>query len=200
MRKFDAGSYRTMPWKNGGGVTTELAVHPHGAGLDDFAWRISSARVTASGPFSHFGGVDRSLAVLDGGGLCLRIDGTRAETLTAGSAPFVFRGEQRIEAELPGGPIADFNVMTRRALWTHTLEQMRLNGSAPLAQQADLLFIYCASGTRVICSSANGASVALDCGDAVLIEHADNPQLRLAAPAARLYLVHLTRQDAKNAR
>jgi environmental stress-induced protein Ves len=31
------------PWKNGGGVTREIAVHPQGAGFDDFVWRLSMA-------------------------------------------------------------------------------------------------------------------------------------------------------------
>ena len=31
----------SMPWKNGGGETTEIAVSPPGAGLDDFDWRVA---------------------------------------------------------------------------------------------------------------------------------------------------------------
>ncbi|HET8765250.1 MAG TPA: HutD family protein, partial [Rhodanobacter sp.] len=27
------------PWKNGLGRTRELAIHPPGAGMDDFLWR-----------------------------------------------------------------------------------------------------------------------------------------------------------------
>jgi len=49
---LDLASARAMPWKNGGGETLELAIAPAGAGLEDFAWRISSARVGAAGPFS----------------------------------------------------------------------------------------------------------------------------------------------------
>ncbi|WP_210147850.1 HutD family protein [Aromatoleum petrolei] len=32
-----------MLWKNGGGVTLEVALQPAGAGLTDFDWRVSSA-------------------------------------------------------------------------------------------------------------------------------------------------------------
>lgn len=45
---------RRMPWKNGGGITTEIAIAPPGATLDAFDWRISTARVEAAGPFSRF--------------------------------------------------------------------------------------------------------------------------------------------------
>jgi environmental stress-induced protein Ves len=70
MRKLAPPSYRTMPWKNGGGTTIEIARSPEppeGAGLDDLDWRVSMARVDGPGPFSRFEGVDRTLAVLDGG-------------------------------------------------------------------------------------------------------------------------------------
>ncbi len=61
-----AAARRAVPWKNGGGVTEEIAVYPSDAGFDDFAWRISMARVGQGGPFSRFPGVDRTLAVLEG--------------------------------------------------------------------------------------------------------------------------------------
>ncbi|TIV74879.1 MAG: HutD family protein, partial [Mesorhizobium sp.] len=32
MRILRAADYRVMPWKNGGGTTTEIAVSPDGAG------------------------------------------------------------------------------------------------------------------------------------------------------------------------
>lgn len=55
------GIYRTAdrvfrPWKNGGGETAEILAFPAGAGFDDFSWRISTAIVAASGPFSAFPG------------------------------------------------------------------------------------------------------------------------------------------------
>src|SRR3546814_10305481 len=63
MQVLRAAAHRVMPWKNGGGSTTEVAVAPDGAGLDEFDWRISMAVVGADGPFSGFPGVDRTLAV-----------------------------------------------------------------------------------------------------------------------------------------
>ena len=51
----------SAPWKNGGGSTTEIAIAPPGAGLDDFDWRISLATISEDGPFSVFPGIDRTL-------------------------------------------------------------------------------------------------------------------------------------------
>ncbi|MDP1908248.1 MAG: HutD family protein, partial [Hyphomicrobium sp.] len=43
MRILRAKDYRRMPWKNGGGETTEIAISPEGAALDSFDWRVSMA-------------------------------------------------------------------------------------------------------------------------------------------------------------
>ncbi len=99
-------------WKNGGGETVEIVCQPEGAGFDDFAWRISTARVAASGPFSIFPGVARSLTVLEGGPMVLRIDG-REIVATPETGPIGFRGDLPCDADLTGAPVLDLNVMTR---------------------------------------------------------------------------------------
>src|SRR5260221_10136315 len=63
--------YRRIPWKNGGGYTTEIATHPPGSGFASFAWRISVADIEQDSPFSTFNGVDRTLVLLAGGGMRL---------------------------------------------------------------------------------------------------------------------------------
>lgn len=68
---FHRAARRFVPWKNGGGRTAEILASPAGAGLDDFAWRISTAEVATSGPFSLFPGVQRCLTVIEGGSLRL---------------------------------------------------------------------------------------------------------------------------------
>ena len=99
---LDPATARAMPWKNGGGSTVELAISPADAGLEDFAWRISTAQVAVDGAFSSFPGIDRSLAVLAGNGVCLqRADGQR-ETLLSGGAIAVFGGEEAIRAVTRG--------------------------------------------------------------------------------------------------
>src|SRR5690606_15272177 len=65
-----------LPWKNGGGSTTTIAVGPPEAGFDDFDWRVSLATISEDGPFSRFPGVDRTLALVDGHGMTLDIDGS----------------------------------------------------------------------------------------------------------------------------
>lgn len=122
---LDPATARVMPWKNGGGTTVELAISPADAGLEGFAWRLSTAQVAVDGAFSSFPGIDRSLAVLAGNGVCLlRADGQH-EMLLSGDAIAEFSGEEAISAQLLDGPITDLNLMTRRGVWEQELQVMK---------------------------------------------------------------------------
>ncbi len=101
------------PWKNGGGLTGEIAVHPPAATLEDFDWRISCAQVAAHGPFSRFPGIDRVLVILEGE-LALAVAGGPALVLTPESAPCAFPGDAAASAGPVAGTVHDLNVMTRR--------------------------------------------------------------------------------------
>ena len=59
---------REVPWKNGRGVTRELAVWPEDASFErgDFEWRISASGVDAAGSFSTPDGYGYSLWVVYG--------------------------------------------------------------------------------------------------------------------------------------
>jgi len=122
-------SMRRMPWKNGGGVTTEIAIAPAGATLDTFDWRVSAAQVDAPGPFSRFDGIDRTLAVTAGGNLTLQRAGGERVSLAPGGHPVSFPGEAEIHATLDA-PLHDFNVMTRRNAWAHHVEVLTLEAGA----------------------------------------------------------------------
>lgn len=200
MQKFTAADYVAMPWKNGGGVTQQLAIAPADASLANFEWRISSAQVETAGPFSLFAGIDRSLAILRGAGLTMEFDGTQATILSPDNKPLAFRGEQYVHAALLDGPIADFNVMTRRTHWTHTLEKIQLSGARQCARQADLMFIYCAQGSGIQCSSASGDTADCAAGDAILIDAADGGHVDLSASApAIMYVARLVKKGNPDA-
>ena len=113
--------HRRMPWKNGGGETVEVIVHPQGAGLSDFDWRVSMATVASDGPFSVFAGIDRTLAILSGEGMVLSIEGLGERRLTPAAAPLPFPADAPTSARLTGRPITDLNVMTRRGVFGHRL-------------------------------------------------------------------------------
>ncbi|MCQ2003309.1 HutD family protein [Rhizobium sp. NRK18] len=142
--------YRRMPWKNGGGVTVEIAIHPPGATLDTFDWRVSMASVVEDGPFSRFPDIDRTLSVLTGKGLELFVAGDDAVTLTAESAPHSFAADAETRARLIDGPLADFNVMTRRGRCRHMVLAIADGSSDITLTEGACLLVYCCEGSANI--------------------------------------------------
>jgi len=108
-----ARAYRAMPWRNGLGTTTEIAVEPGADGR--FHWRLSIADVAQSGPFSSFDGYDRTIAVVAGAGMRLAVDGRPTVLIDQGSAPHDFPGDAATDCRLIDGPIRDFNLIVDRA-------------------------------------------------------------------------------------
>ena len=165
-------------WKNGGGTTWEYAVHPPGAGLDDFFWRISRARVAGHGAFSVFSGIDRTLTVIEGEAIDLLLPDRRVR-LDQTTPPYGFAGDLAIECRVPHGPIGDLNVMTRRGRWSHEITRHRLAAPIRLAVDGDVNFLLALDALEV---EGEGGGASLDPGDAVMLDTATT--LALAPKAA----------------
>jgi len=190
MRIIRSADYRTMPWKNGGGETVEIAIWPPDASLDGFDWRLSQAHVASSGPFSGFPGVDRTLAVLKGRGIRLSVAGRGMATLGPETPPFSFPADVPAEAELIDGAIDDLNVMTRRASHRHRLS--RVSATAPLAleRHGDLLMVVVHGATAKV--KTNSEEHSLAAGDTVLLDRPDEMRIEIAPVApATLYVVDI---------
>jgi len=111
---------KAHPWRNGGGVTREVARHPRTPSVQTaqstaqdtaWDWRVSIAEVSTAGAFSTFAGMDRVLTVIDGELLLLSVDG--AEHPLEKYRPFRFSGGADSAGALPTGDIKDLNVITR---------------------------------------------------------------------------------------
>jgi hypothetical protein len=189
-RIIDSRTVRQLPWKNGKGVTLELAIAPADAGLDDFDWRISSARVDSDGPFSHYPGIDRSLGLLSGAGLRLKLP--ESVILDSRHPVLSFAGELDVQAELLDGPLQDFNLMSRRGRWRHRLEYRQLDGELWL-DCSEVLFIYCIAGSTLDCLLADGSRLQLTDGQGLLLEQ-EAGRCRLSSNGTtRLLLARLER-------
>ena len=125
-----AADRKPVPWKNGGGVTRDVAAWPPNAGFDDFAWRVSMAEVREDGPFSSFPGVDRVLAVL-AGALRLTVEGGGQFDLKPDTPPAAFDGEAPTTSALTAGPVLDLNVMTRRGVAQARVERIAAQTALP---------------------------------------------------------------------
>ena len=187
MKILRASDHRQMPWKNGGGVTIEIAVAPPLASVADFDWRISMATVAADGPFSRFEGVDRTLTVLSGEGLELEVEGDIPVRLTPTGKPHPFPGDVAASAKLIAGPVVDFNVMTRWGRWTHSVDNLSIDGTQLLPVAADVCIIFCRSGQITL----DEWSV-LDAHDAALIDaSADTLEISVGGSGEAI-IVHLS--------
>ena len=133
-RILRSSDYQRMPWKNGGGTTTEIwkAASPAG----EMLWRLSIADVASDGPFSEFPGIDRWIMVISGKGMELRIDGLGTKRLDRPFEPLFFPGDAKTDCRLIDGSIRDFNFMVARSFGKGTLQVLRLTAgmAAPLGE------------------------------------------------------------------
>lgn len=164
------------PWKNGGGTTVEYTVCPDGAGLDDFSWRVSRAKVGRHGPFSAFPGIDRTLAVVAGEGIDLAV-ANRLVRLDRETPPFRFAADEPIEANLVDGPIEDLNVMSRRGYWRHSLIRIALTEPRPLALTGEIGVVVAVGAVAI--DAYDGVGERLGDADAAIV---DGPATVRVAP------------------
>lgn len=142
---------RLMPWKNGGGTTLELAVDPPGATLETgFRWRLSSAEVGVSGPFSPFPGLERWLLLLEGAGLDLDFGPRGRVRLDDPRTPLRFSGDWPAAATLVDGPCRDLNLMVDPKAFRARMTALDLDAPAALPLGSALTLLLVARGTASV--------------------------------------------------
>lgn len=175
LHAFDTAALPVTAWKNGGGSTREIACWPPGAGLGDFEWRLSIATIAASGPFSVFPGIERTIMLLAGDGVQLRsADGTLDHRLATLHRPFAFSGDVALVCTLLGGASSDFNVMARRGRWRAKLQVLE---SAALLDSASHGMLLALRGQWEL----DGVST-IDCAEGEGLWWADAPHAWHARP------------------
>lgn len=104
---------KLQPWKNGGGMTAEIACDPPGVGLKDFNWRISRAEIDKDGAFSAFPGMMRWILLLDGNGFTLSFADRGKLFVSDRFALESFAGDGIAHCALNAGPCGVLNVIAR---------------------------------------------------------------------------------------
>ena len=128
MKIFPLSALVDVPWKNGGGVTRNIASGVVGAQV---AWRISRADVATQGPFSNFTGLTRILTIVTQNTMDLQyVNGTLHAKPWE---PLTFDGGLRVTSVLPDGPLTDLNLMFDPTLCTASARVLR--GNQPVAAQ-----------------------------------------------------------------
>jgi environmental stress-induced protein Ves len=160
MRIVRPDAHKVMPWKNGGGTTTEIAIDPPAADVGGhFRWRLSIADVERSGPFSAFPGYERTIMMIAGHGMDLRVGDGPSRRLDRLFEPLAFSGDSPSECRLLDGPIRDFNLMVERSSLRSRLEVLRLGATPRLLDpvSGDRI-IHCFDGVIELAMHAGAAA------------------------------------------
>jgi len=148
--RLDPHAYRRTPWKNGGGVTVDIAdAYIPGAEPGSWSgmlWRLGRTEIVTPGPFSDLSGYDRILTVIGGRGLVLDIEGGAALDVREPCRPVRFRGEDRIVSRLEAGPVAVLNLIADRR---HHIDVAILSGTDARAVDAPISIVYAVADSAV---------------------------------------------------
>lgn len=166
---FSPETFKTIPWKNGLGHTTELAIS-EGGSLDNFAWRLSIATVSNDGDFSNFAGYQRNLVLIEGNGLILDHRNGQVDNLAKLLDISHFDGASKTHGALVDGAIKDFNIMTNQGSFTAQVATYTSKKQVQLAAKTDTL-VFAYSLTSDINVEQGAESVNIPLGALVKVEN-----------------------------
>ena len=111
--------YTRSPWKNGGGVTIDIAEErlpgSEPGSWQGVVWRLGRTTISTPAPFSNLSGFDRCQVVIAGSGLVLDTPAGEVD-LRQPFVPVRYPGEAPISSRLENGPVAVMNLIADRRL------------------------------------------------------------------------------------
>ena len=166
---LDPAGFRHMPWKNGGGVTIDIAVAmlPGFApgGWEGIVWRFSRTAIVTPGAFSDLSGFDRQLTLIAGEGLVLETAVGEIDVRQP-FRPVRFAGETGIVSRLEAGPVEVINLLGDRS--RVSIDLGCLSDGATNTCPAGICLIYAASNSCTL--SLDGKPCEIAAGHAVRID------------------------------
>jgi len=140
IRILDPASFQTVPWKNGGGTATDIAVGLGAGGEVD--WRVGTAAILRDGPFSDYEGVTRTFTIVEGPGVHLDFAGKGTRTLDR-DQPTRFAGAPAPFCRLRDGASATaFNLLTRDGAATGDVAIRRGHAADEPVPSAGIVVLY----------------------------------------------------------
>ena len=166
VTELPSSGFTAMPWRNGAGVTHEIAVDDApGSSAAPFRWRLSMADLAGDGPFSEIADVDRVLVLLAGEDVALAIDGAPPAPLGRHEA-IAFPGDVPTSLTMAPGAGRDLNLM-----WDRTRADGRvriLHVGDELETAAPIAFAVAIGGSAAL--AVDGDEFALGEQDALRID------------------------------
>ncbi len=145
MRIIRNDDFREGRWRNGKGVSWDIASDP--PGTEDFGWRLATALIETDVPFSLYPDTDRIFTLISGEGLDLDFEGGRSLVVHQQFVPHPFACDVPAYCRLRKGPCRALNLFTRRGAWQATAEI--LSSGAEITHDGPILLFALAGAADV---------------------------------------------------
>jgi environmental stress-induced protein Ves len=177
MKRLNKKDLVDIKWKNGGGVTRNIAT---GLIENVVAWRISRADVDIEGPFSNFAGLTRILTIVSQNAMNLEHAGG---VLHARSwDPLQFDGGLSVTSRLKDGPLTDLNLMFDSKVCTGTARVVKGAQVIQAPTSNDLSVVHILAGHPKV------GDVIFESGDTVFLDASDHGVVEVSVEDAVLVL------------
>jgi environmental stress-induced protein Ves len=166
-----------VPWKNGGGVTRNIATGQIGGAT---AWRISRADVDVEGPFSNFTGLTRILTVVSQNSMDLE---HKDGVLHARAwEPLQFDGGMNVTSHLKDGPLTDLNLMFDPRVCTGTARVVKGSQVIQASTSNKLIMLH------VLAGEPKFGDAIFERGDTMFLDASDHGAVEIGLKDAVLEL------------
>lgn len=151
--RLSPADYAAVPWKNGRGVTTDIAAlyRPEAKSRDwtDMLWRFGRTPILEDGPYSDLTGFERLQVLIAGAGFTIHTaDGALHRDLSRPFAPVRYDGGTPLSGRLIDGPVETVNLLFRRDRYAGDL--LAPAPGARLALRAGTHLIYAPAGKAAV--------------------------------------------------
>ncbi len=143
LTPLDPARFRQTPWKNGGGVTIDIAdayrpgVAP--GSWQGMIWRLGRTAIVTPGPFSDLSGFERLQLVIVGRGLVLETPDGEID-LRQPFVPVRYDGGTPITSRLENGPVEVVNLIADQTLCAIDLRPLGGGDTARLEPGTHVLY------------------------------------------------------------
>ena len=163
LAPIDPAAFRHTPWKNGGGVTIDVAesLLPGFApgSWEGMVWRFGRTAIVTPGPFSDLSGFDRQQVLVSGSGLVLETPGGEIDVRQP-FKPVRFAGETRIVSRLEAGPVEVVNLLGDRS--RVSIDLSCLAAGATNSRPAGVHIVYAAATSCSLAVNGTACEIAAD--------------------------------------
>lgn len=165
MKIIRRADFREGRWRNGMGVSWDIAEEPPGTA--EFGWRFATARIDADVPFSLYPNVDRVFTLISGDGLSLDFAGLPPLNVGRRFVPHRFACDVATSCRLRGGPCQALNLFTRRGQWAATAQVF--SSGADLSHDGPIL-LFALQGAADVNGMALGEGDAAVAGERIEVQ------------------------------